>query len=309
MALTITKGKIKQPEMVLIHGVDGVGKSTLAAGAPDPFYIASEKGTSNLNVTRAAVASMSEAREAVLHLLNTKHSHGTAVLDTLDHLEALMWDEICKEKGVQNIEHVDGGYGKGYVEANRRWREFYHLLERLRTEKGMHVIIIAHSHIKAFQDPQANAAYDRYILKLNDKAAGIWRELVDTVLFMNYETLTKEEKGQKKAKAFGNGDRILYTERRPAFDAKNRDGLPFSIELPDPKLDGKSPWQAYMEAKAASNPAEIKAIKADIQNLKGMLAKDDPTLPKIEAYIKEIGDDIDKNIGVRNRLRTLTGQN
>jgi hypothetical protein len=36
---------------------------------------------------------------------------------------------------------------------------------------NMHVILIGHAQIKSFQDPELPTAYDRYQLKINDKAA------------------------------------------------------------------------------------------------------------------------------------------
>ncbi len=303
-----TTGKIKQPEFITIHGVDGVGKSSFGASAPKPFFLGPERGTANLNVARLAINNMAEFDQAVIELTNEKHDYQSLVIDSLDHLEALLWNDICERANVTMIEKYEGGYGKGYVEAVRRWREIGSRLSFLRDRKKMNIVLIAHSFIKTFNDPHTNSSYDRYILQLHEKSAAYLREVSDTVLFYNFETITKSEQGQKIAKAFGSGDRILFTERRPAFDAKNRDGLPAEIEVPNPKTSGISSWQTYMSAKASSDPVDIGPIKSEINALKAMIPETDPMLKTINDYIAKIGDDADQLIGVRNRLRDLTGQ-
>jgi hypothetical protein len=94
----------------------------------------------------------------------------------------------------------------------------------------MHVLLIGHAQIKSFQDPELPSAYDRYQLKINDKAAALVREAADAVLFARFETELVRASGAK-AKVRGEGKRIIYTESRPGFDAKNRFNLPFVMPL------------------------------------------------------------------------------
>ena len=77
------------------------------------------------------------------------------------------------------------------------------------------------------------SAYDRYQLKINDKAAALVREAADAVLFARFETeLVRDGSNERaKAKVRGEGVRIMYTESRPGFDAKNRFNLPFVMPL------------------------------------------------------------------------------
>jgi hypothetical protein len=93
----------------------------------------------------------------------------------------------------------------------------------------MHVLLIGHAQIKSFQDPELPTAYDRYQLKINDKAAALVREAADAVLFARFETELVKVSG--KARARGEGVRVMYSESRPAFDAKNRFNLPFCMPL------------------------------------------------------------------------------
>jgi hypothetical protein len=61
------------------------------------------------------------------------------------------------------------------------------------------------------------------------------QEHSDVVGFLNYRvSLQKSDVGfnKKVNRAVGGGQRVLYLEERPAFHAKNRYGMPVSIDLP-----------------------------------------------------------------------------
>jgi len=56
----------------------------------------------------------------------------------------------------------------------------------------------------------------------------------DNIFFGTHKTVvTKQGEGfNQTAKGVGQGERIIYTEERPAFTAKSRMDLPFEIEIP-----------------------------------------------------------------------------
>ena len=63
----------------------------------------------------------------------------------------------------------------------------------------------------------------------------------DEILFATYRVYTKssdEGFNKKRAQGIGTGERVVHTEERPAFVAKNRLGLP-------PELPLK--WAEYMK--------------------------------------------------------------
>ncbi|MEO5355190.1 MAG: ATP-binding protein, partial [Magnetococcus sp. XQGC-1] len=138
--------------------------------------------------------------------------------------------EVCRANRVNSIE--DMGYGKGYVAALDYWRNYLERLNRLRSEKNMVVIQVAHATIRRFDSPE-HEPFDRYDVKLHQKAAALVQEHSDCVLFANYKVFTTKAEvgfGQRVNRAVGNGERLLFTQERPAFLAKNRYGLP--PELP-----------------------------------------------------------------------------
>ena len=63
------------------------------------------------------LATYAEVCEAIGALAKEAHEYQTAVIDSLDWLEPLIWAETCARDGWKSIE--DPGYGKGYVEADK----------------------------------------------------------------------------------------------------------------------------------------------------------------------------------------------
>ena len=291
----VIKGKIQSPHFVLIYGTDSVGKSTFGASAPNPIFLEMESGSDNLDVSRLKIKSFEELNQALNSLLTEEHDFKSVVVDSLDWLEPLVWAAVCQEGGQKSIE--DFGYGKGYVLALKKWNDLILTFKKLREVKKMNIILIAHSQIKVFNDPSQPQSYDRYQLKLNDKAAALFREAVDSVLFATFETFVKKDGNMSKAKAFGEGKRVLFTERRPSFDAKNRFGLPFELPLN---------WDAYVSAKNDSKPDNLKMIRQDIEDLIATCEKLDKKELMQKAYI-QAGDNIEKLNEVLNRIKvTLT---
>src|SRR5262245_27874569 len=139
---------------------------------PNPIFIGAEKGTEQLDVARFPQTESIELLAQVRALQQTqKHEFDSVVLDSLDWVEPLIWKAVCDEDKVETIEQYAGGYGKGYVRALDLWRTLLRELSVL--NEKMHVLLIGHVQIKSFQDPELPTAYDRYQLKINDKAAAL----------------------------------------------------------------------------------------------------------------------------------------
>ena len=230
--MKIVKGKLKRPRRIVAHGVEGIGKSTLASGSPGAVFIGAEDGTSQLDIHRfPEPRGWGDIMGALDALKNEEHDYRTVVVDTLDWAEPMVWKFVCERDGKSDIGSYD--WGRGYATALDQWRLFLSKLDTLRVTKKdggkeMGVILLAHSHIKRFENPEG-PDYDRYELKLHHKAAGIIKEWADCVLFCNYETYTHEQNG--KTKGVDDGTRVMYTERRATFDAKNRENLPPKLPL------------------------------------------------------------------------------
>ncbi len=236
-----------RPPQIVIYGGPGVGKTTLAAFAPDPVFIWTERGAGLLNPAGFPLAtSYQDVIDAIGALYMEPHDFRSVVIDTLDELEPLIWRAVCEEHGVAGIESVMKGYGKGYLEAVRWWRRILTALDALRSERNMNVVLVSHCLIKRFEDPRTEP-YDRYLLKLNDKAIALVYGSSDIVAFAGYPTsTTKVELGFNKTATRGIaiGERTLHLEERPAFLAKNRYGMPAEMPL---HRDGNVTWQSFAQ--------------------------------------------------------------
>jgi len=228
---SIVTGPAMAPPRCLLYGPAGVGKTTFASTAPAPIFIQTEDGADVVGAARFPVAkSYEDVEQAIGTLATEAHDYSTVVVDSLDWLEQLIWRRVCDVHKISSIE--DLGYGKGYVHALDVWRSFLDGLNHLRNNKNMAVIMLAHCHIKRFEDP-ATEAYDRYEIKLHRKAGDVCMESADLIGFATYRTSTKKIDGgfgRKVTRAVGTGERVLRTSERPAFVAKSR--YPISEELP-----------------------------------------------------------------------------
>jgi hypothetical protein len=269
MALQIKKGKQVRAQRVVIHGVEGVGKSSLASGLGRVLFIDAEDSTAHLDVARLEPRSMDEVRAAIA-LARKSEDYDAVAVDTVDWIEHQMLAEMLEEDSKASI--ADYGYGDGYTMLAERMMAFLKLLDGL-IASGKHVILLAHSHVRRHEEPGDKGAYDRYELKLTKKGAPLVKEWADAVIFLNFFTKTVKTE-DKKTRAVGGTERLIFTERCAAYDAKNRHGLPDKLEY---KQAGKVP--ASLLAVFTGNTPPPAPAKAD--------AVADPFLPNLVSGMEE----------------------
>jgi len=259
----VTRGQIAKPHRVLIYGPEGVGKTTFAASAPEPIIIGTEDGSGALDVPRfPRPESWSDVIEAVEALTAPDHGYRTCVIDSLDWAEPMVWAHVCAASGKASIE--DFGFGKGYVEALSEARRLLAALERMQAVASMHVVIIAHAHLRKFANPSGED-WDRWTTKTNDKLGGAVREWADAVLFANWEQYAAEVDG--RTKGVSTGRRVIHTTKTAAFEAKNRYALPDEIDLS---------WAAFAKA--------VDRNRAAAHEIRDLLAEDADKLAKFSAW-------------------------
>jgi hypothetical protein len=169
--------------------------------------------------------------EAIGSLAEENHDFSTVVIDSADWAEQLVHKRVAKDNNVATIDAI--GYGRGYKAAADYWKQILEGLDHLRSAKNMQVVLLAHTQVKRFDDPLADP-YDRYQLDLHHGSASLISEWCDILMFANQQYSTvKSDVGfnQKITRAVGNGNRVLYTQERPGWQAKSRWPLPDQLPL------------------------------------------------------------------------------
>lgn len=285
MAYEITSGAVPMPQRVLIYGVEGVGKTTLAAQFPSPLFIDTEGSTSHLDVRRLpAPSTWAELLDEVRWVRDfPAECGGTLVVDTLDWAERMCFAHVCKQKGWTSIE--DPGYGKGYTLAYEEFGKLVNLLTECR-DAGLNVVCVSHAIKEKVEQPDEMGSYDAWAPKLlnsrKTSIAAMVKEWADAVLFLNYRTVVvaADEKGRKH-KAQNGKDRVMYATHAAAWDAKNRWGLPDEMPL------GYGPIAPHVPAPEPGNPA-MAATAAEIEAAREIPVPFDAPAPGADV---EVGGD------------------
>lgn len=227
----ITRGRQPRPLFMLVHGVDGVGKTTFAAGSDDPLFFDCENRTDHVDLARFKPADWDEVLAGLTEVYKTKPC-ATLVLDTIDAIESMIWQAIMKREGASSMERAHGGYGKAYKVARDEFLKMLVGLEKIRST-GINIIMLAHSDTRMVNNPEGEN-YDRWSIRLHEgkdsatSTRALVRDRVDLIGFACFETFAKssEQKGAR-AKAFTTGERVLRFVHNPAYESKR------GIEAPD----------------------------------------------------------------------------
>lgn len=260
----------KLPNRLILHATEGWGKTSFGAQAPKPIFIQArgETGLETLIDARQVpetphfptAETWMDLNGQLDFLLQEQHDFRTIVVDTINGIERLCHEHTCDtEYGGDWGERGFMGFHKGFETSLAPWREFLSKLDRLRAEKRMTIILLCHTAVKNFKNPEGSD-YDRYQTKMHDKTWALTKEWADIVLFGHYQTMTVGKNGKeetdptKRAKAVGGVERIILTERTAAWDAKNRLGLPPQIDCGSNALET---WQAFVAAAKAAKEAGV----------------------------------------------------
>jgi hypothetical protein len=215
------------PPRIIIHGKEGSGKTTLAEKFPGPIFLQTEDGCpAGLSIaTFGVLAKYDDVIGAITALGHEPHNYQTVAIDSLDVLESLIWDATSAANNWRSIESA--GYGRGYVEADKQWLDLLAGLDWLRRNRGMMIVLIAHSAVETVNDPRA-PSYTSYQLRLHKRGRALLQDWADAIGFLSTElTILSEDQGfRKRTRADGGSARYLHWEGRPSFTAKNRYALP-----------------------------------------------------------------------------------
>ncbi len=282
--LAVKRGRLDTAHRYLIYGPESVGKTTLASHARNPIIFDIEDGSSELDVPRYPLhpdgdhvpTKLSYVYDGLADLIDNKTDYGALIVDSIDRLEPLIWNHCLerdsgkvsqlnpKGKRFESIEHY--GYGKGYSVALDEWRNFCFGLDKLRRSRNMNIILVGHSQIRLFKNPEGED-FDRYQLRIDGRAGGFLKEWVDLVGFFCFEEGGgRLDPDQPKAKGWSTDRRLLKLVRTAAYDAKSRIPMPRQVEIP-----AGDPWapiaKAVVDSRSLTPDKIAEQISAELQRI------------------------------------------
>lgn len=263
----IVTGAARQTgQRIVISGIEGVGKTTLATGAARSLLVPLEAGHGTVTTARLpnVLTSWGEIENFVSETIASakagKFPYQSIVWDTATALERLAQEETLRVdtagqkkfgKG-HNMATAHDGYGKAYLVARSYFSQWLGWLDQLSLYGGINNIVTCHVFAATISDP-SQGDYQSFDLLLhapkdqkNYGARELLTQWADCVAFLHSPIIVMKNEGDKHSRGISsNQGRVLAVDRAPAYTAKNRYGLHESISIPAPPACG---WNNFADA-------------------------------------------------------------
>jgi|GEM_PF-6950365 len=214
--MQLTTGKKPQPYKVLLYGVPGIGKTTLATLAPKPVIGDCERGSNRINCARYEVNNFDELMQSVQAAINEPECH-TFCPDSVTAINKMIELKVCEIFGCSSIGEKKDIFGADYMKVRSLWTDFLFGLDQL-TLSGKNVILIGHQEVRRMKDP-IHDEYDKMVINVDKKVLEPLVAAMDGVFYYCYEKLKDDKKGKLNA----TGRRMLITKSLgDHFEAKSR---------------------------------------------------------------------------------------
>lgn len=232
-------------QKVIMYGKNGRGKSTLASLAPDPVFIAVDKGAQNIRDPRTGerlrcvpgIETFDDMQAALRQIADADFQ--TLVVDTITKVEVVQgipWtlDHVPGPKNSRAADIEAYGYGKGYRYLFDTMGLLLPLLDAI-ADAGKNVVLLAQQENHRI----ANASGDDYVCagpnlnNRNPSTLALYCEWADHILRVDYANLVvdKDSPQAAKGKAVGDTTRAVFADAEVHFMAKTRP-LPNGAFLP-----------------------------------------------------------------------------
>lgn len=237
MSLPIKRGGQPMPNRVLYYGSPGTAKSTFGAYATRPLFLLTPGETGLLTLVSYGRApecdyleprSWGEAMNYLAEIARTPSDHRTIVVDTVNGLEAMCHESVAASKfGGSMQKYLD--FDKGPAGAVVEWRRLFAGLDLIRQTRNVGIILLAHSAAKRIKSPDSDD-YDMTLPLIHDKFRPALMQWADITVFARRVVGTRKEGLRTKADYLG--DLQLITTEGATHEAKNRVGLPPTLDIP-----------------------------------------------------------------------------
>lgn len=220
--MEVIKGKTLTAPKVMIYGLAGVGKSTLASKFKRPLFLDFEGGLNYFDVARTPQIQDLDTFYNYLGELyhKTEREYDTIVIDSADWLVRKTVEKaanITTKTLEETLNRSNGGYGNGkQVLENHIRTKLLPFLVAL-NKKGYGIVLIAHAERKIMMDAEG-VDIEQISPKIDINTMNVFVEWCDNVLYLKKDN---------------EGERVLVLESDNIALAKNRLGLTGEVKLKD----------------------------------------------------------------------------
>lgn len=222
--MQIVKGQTLTAPKLMLYGLSGVGKSSLAAKLKNPIFLDFEGGLNYLGVDRTAqYTDLEDFYKDLVELYRKaeagKREYDTVVIDSVDWMVRKVVEKaagISKVNLSETLNRSNGGYGNGKQVLENHIRTKLLPLLVLLNKMGYGICLVAHADRKDLMDADG-VDTERIAPKIDVNTMNVFVEWVDNVFYLKNI----------------NGERYLVLEGDSNVLAKNRLGLTGEVKLED----------------------------------------------------------------------------
>jgi hypothetical protein len=226
------KGKIIRPRKMGLFGTQGTGKTFFAASDPNSLILSVDDGADELSFATKwpDLNTVAKLTEAVQWLIDNDHDFKWVAVDTVTELMKIIESDVIREADASSInDRYKLNFGLGHIRASERFATFLKKLDELWTKKNVNLILICHERLINEEDPDASESYMRKVPEVHWRINSILQSWCSELLWFGRNISIKEnETGANRAEF--SGEIRIFTTETPGHLAKNRIGLPVSID-------------------------------------------------------------------------------
>lgn len=222
--MEVLKGQTLTAPKLMLYGLSGVGKSSLASKLKKPVFLDFEGGLNYLGVDRTPQYTDLDTFYKDLNSLYRKAEAGkreydTIVIDSVDWLVRKIVEKaagIDKHNLTETLNRSNGGYGNGKQVLENQIRTMLLPFLVLLNKQGYGICLVAHADRKDLMDADG-IDVERVTPKIDVNTMNVFVEWCDNVFYLKNI----------------NGERYLVLEGNDSVLAKNRLGLTGEVKLGD----------------------------------------------------------------------------
>ena len=222
--MQVLKGQTLTAPKLMLYGLSGVGKSSLAAKLKNPIFLDFEGGLNYLGVDRTPqYLDLDEFYKDLIELYRKaeagKREYDTIVIDSVDWLVRKVVEKaagIDKHNLTETLNRSNGGYGNGKQVLENQIRTMLLPLLVSLNKQGYGICLVAHAERKDLMDADG-VDTERIAPKIDVNTMNTFVEWCDNVFYLKNI----------------NGERFLVLEGDSNVLAKNRLELTGEVKLAD----------------------------------------------------------------------------